>query len=194
MFKFIKKLFGCKSANTPVIDRMIETFGHLIINNDATYSGGLYGKDANGDDLPAEVKCEKYFKIKIGELMSGRGDWGGGFDFTCKPFVEIHVDCYSKILHVCAGEPFYNSSANTKKASIIAKTLVDELNAQLKNSKDKRAVANNLRQPERPKDEYVVTNNRWLRGVLDTIRSMYWMNVENLWERRIEIRERSYQR
>ena len=175
MFKFIKKLFGRKSTNTPVIDRMIETFGHLVINNDVTYSGSLYGKTANDDDLTEEVKREKYFKIKIGELMSGYGDWGGGFDHTCKPFVEIHIDCCSNILNVCAGEPFYNSGAAAEKASVKAKELVDELSAQLEKSKDK----------------CIETNNRWLRGVLDTIRSMYRVNEEHLWKHRIEIRERN---
>lgn len=77
MFRFINKLFELKSKNTPVIDRMIETFGHLVINNDVTYSGSLYGKDANDDNLPEKVKNEKYFKIKIGKFMSGYGDWGG---------------------------------------------------------------------------------------------------------------------
>ena len=174
MFKFIKKLFGRKPANVPVIDRMIATFGHLVINNDVTYSGSLYGKTVNDDDLPSEVKREKYFKIKIGELMSGCGDWGGGFDHTCKPFVEIHIDCHSKILNVCAGEPFYNSGEGARKASVIAKKLADELNAQLEKSEDKR----------------VVTNNRWLRGVLYTIHCMYWFGEVDLWKRRIEIQER----
>lgn len=175
MFEFIKKLFGRKSSNTPVIDRMIETFGHLVINNDVTYGGSLYGKTANDDDLPEKVKREKYFKIKIGELMSGYGDWGEGFDHTYKPFVEIHVDCCSKILHVCAGEPFYNSSEVAKQASVIAKKLVDELNARLEKSEDKR----------------VVTNNQWLRGVLDTIYSIYWTRGTDLWKRRFEIQERN---
>jgi len=193
MFKFIKKLFGHKSSNTPVIDRMVEIFGHLVINNDVTYSGDLYGKTANDDDLPEEVKREKYFKIKIGKLMSGYGDWGGGFDHACKSFVEIHIDCHSKILNVCAGEPFYNSSEAARKASVIAKELVDELNAQIEKSKSKRAVANSLsvRLVERSKDEYVVTNNRWLRGVLDTIHSIYWTSGADLWKHRIEIQERN---
>ena len=175
MFNFIKKLFGCKSANVPVIDKMIEAFGHLTINNDVTYSGDPYGRTVNGDDLPTEVRREKYFKIKIGKLMSGYGDWGGGFDHTHKPFVEIHVNCCSEILLVCAGEPFYNSSEVTKEAAVIAEKLVDELNAQLEQSENKR----------------VVTNNMWLRGALDTIRSICWTSEVDLWKRRIEIYERN---
>lgn len=177
MFKFIKKLFGCKSANTPVIDKMISIFRHLTINNDVTYSGDLYGRTVNGDDLPEEVKREKYFKIKIGKLMSGHGDWGRGFDYVHKPFVEIHVNCYSEILYVCAGEPFYNSAEVTKEAATIAKKLVDELNAQLAQSENKR----------------IVTNNMWLRGALDTIRSICWTSEVDLWKRRIEIYERKQQ-
>ena len=175
MFKFIKKLFGRKPTNVPVIDRMIKIFGHLTINNDITYNGALYGRTVNEDDLPAEVKREKYFKIKIGKLMSGYGDWGGGFDYTHKPFVEIHVNSYSEILLVCAGEPFYNSSEVTKQAYVIAKKLVDELNAQLEQSENK----------------FVVTNNMWLRGALDTIRSICWTSQVDLWQRRIEIYERN---
>lgn len=174
MFKFIKKLFGRKPSDVPVIDRMIETFGELTVSNDVGYTGNRYGKDANDDDLPEEVKHEKYFKIKIGKLMSGYGDWGGGFDHVYKSFVEIHINCYSKILNVCAGKPFYNSSETMQKASVIAKKLVDELNAQLENSDDKR----------------VVTNNWWLRGVLDFIHGVCWANGADLWDHRIEIRER----
>lgn len=175
MFKFIKKLFGRKPPEVPVIDRMIEIFDHLVVSNDVTYSGVLYGMDANDDDLPEAVKREKYFKIKIGQLMSGYGDWGGGLDHTYKPYVEIHIDCHSKILNVCAGRPFYNSGEDTRKASVIAKKLVDELNAQLAKSESKR----------------VVTNNWWLRGVLDFIRNVYCANGTDLWKHRIEIRERN---
>lgn len=175
MFKFIKKLFGRKPPEVPVIDRMIEIFDHLVVSNDVDRCCNRYDKDVNGNDLPEKVKREKYFKIEIGRLMSGYDDWGGGFDRVYKPFVEIHIDGFSNIFNVCAGEPYYNSSEDTRKASVIAKKLVDELNAQLAKSESKR----------------VVTNNWWLRGVLDFIRNVYCANGTDLWKHRIEISERN---
>lgn len=157
-------------------DKLVDLIGGdaLEVYNGVTYSRTRNDRDA--DDQPLNLGTDKWFKIKIGQYVSGLGDWGGGFDRAVCAVAEVYVDNNGKVLHVCAGYPYYNSP--TKQAD-------EELHEKVKSEIDK------IRQ-HLSSTKYVEleTKDQWLRGVLDTIHKVTYIGEADLWKYCINIEKR----
>jgi len=179
MFKnlFEKLLFeGRKKNNTSFFDKLVEIIGD---NNIEVYNGVTYSQTRNNhdaDDQPLNLGTDKWFKIKIGRYVSGIGDWGGGFDRAVCAVAEVYVDNNGKVLHVCAGYPYYNSS--TKEAD---EALHEKVQFEVDKFKLHLSCHDNVR---------LETNDQWLRGVLDAIHNFTFFGEADLWKHCINISRR----
>ena len=154
-------------------DKLVDLIRSDVIEvyNGVTYSQTRNDRDA--DDQPLNLGTDKWFKIKIGQYVSGIGDYGGGFDRAVCAVAEVYVDNNGKVLHVCAGYPYYNSP--TKEADEALHEKVEQLIAAIK----LRLSNNNYVKLE--------TRDQWLRGVLDTIHKVTYFGEADLWKHCIVI-------
>lgn len=154
-------------------DKLVDLIGSDILDvyNGVTYSQTRNDRDAN--DQPLNLGTDKWFKIKIGQYVSGAGDWGDGFDRTTCAVAEVYVDTNGKVLHVCAGYPYYNSPTKEKDDILCNKVEneIEEIKAYLASQ------------------DYVKlsTRDQWLRGVLDTIHKVTYIGEADLWKHCIVI-------
>lgn len=157
-------------------DKLVNLIGSdaIEVYNGVTYSQTRNDRDA--DEQPLNLGTDKWFKIKIGQYVSGIGDWGGGFDRAVCAVAEVYIDNNGKVLHACAGYPYYNSP--TKKAD-------DALHEKVKSEIDKIKL-------ELSNNNYVKleTRDQWLNGVLDTIHKVTFIGEADLWKHIINIEKR----
>lgn len=157
-------------------DKLVDLIGNDVISvyNGVTYS--LTRNERDADDQPLNLGTDKWFKIKIGKYVSGLGDWGGGFDRASCAVAEVYVDNNGKVLHVCAGYPYYNSP--TKQAD-------EALHEKVKSEIDK--IRQHLSSTEYVKLE---TKDQWLNGVLDTIHNVTYIGEADLWKHVFHVTKR----
>ena len=154
-------------------DKLVDLIGSdaLEVHNGITYSQSRNALDAN--EQPLKLGTDKWFKIKIGRYVSGLGDWGGGFDRAVCAVAEVYIDNNGKVLHVCAGCPYYNSPTKEADEALHEKVQfeIDKINLHLSNI------------------DYVKleTRDQWLRGVLDTIHKVTYIGEADLWKHCIAI-------
>ena len=154
-------------------DKLVDLIGSdaLEVYNGITYSQSRNALDAN--EQPLKLGTDKWFKIKIGRYVSGLGDWGGGFDRAVCAVAEVYIDNNGKVLHVCAGCPYYNSPTKEADEALHEKVQfeIDKINLHLSNI------------------DYVKleTRDQWLRGVLDTIHKVTYIGEADLWKHCIAI-------
>lgn len=155
-------------------DKLVNVLGtnSIEVYNGVTYSGERVSHD--GCEQPIDFNTEKWFKIKVGRFISGRGDWGNEFEYTSCSIVEIYIDSYCNILRVCACEPFYNSPTRKTDLKLYEK-------AALEVNKFNAYFALN---GGRVKFE---TQNQWLKGVLETIYQASWVGDVDFWKHAIII-------
>ena len=75
------------------IDRIISLTGginHVTLWNGVNFSREFMFK--NQDDKFDTPENLPYLKIGFGQYISGRGDWGGGFEYSCWPIVSVFID------------------------------------------------------------------------------------------------------
>ena len=157
-------------------DKLLAVVGSedIEVYNGVTYSQTRNDTDAN--DQPFKFDTEKWFKIKVGKYVSGYGDWGGGFDRASCAVAEVYIATDGRVLHVCAGSPYYNSSTKEadEKLHEKVKKEIDEIKLRLSSTKC----------------VILETNDPWLRGVLDTIRTADLVGEADLWKHIITIKKR----
>lgn len=132
--------------------------------------------DTDADDRHFKFDTEKWFKIKVGKYISGRGDWGGGLDYSSCAVAEVYIGTDGRVLHVCAGSPYYNSPTREADEKLHEKVLkeIDEIKLRLSSTKC----------------VMLQTNDPWLRGVLDTIHTADFIGEADLWKHIINIKKR----
>lgn len=72
-----------------------------------------------------ELYHNGYIEIGIGRSTSGRGDWGGGFDYATTSPMKITIDNNYKIIKA-ETDSFYNSKSS-KQIERVAKTFIGRL-------------------------------------------------------------------
>ena len=157
-------------------DKLVDLIGSDVIEvyNGVTYSQSRNALDA--DEQPLKLGTDKWFKIRIGQYVSGIGDWGGGFDRAVCAVAEVYVDNNGKVLHVCAGCPYYNSP--TKEAD---EALHEKVKSLINAFKTYLASKDYVR---------LETRDQWLEGVLDTIHKVTYIGEADLWKHCIVIEKR----
>lgn len=152
-----------------------------IIGSDAieVYNGVTYSQTRNDTDADHQhfhFDTEKWFKIKVGKYISGYGDWGGGFDRASCAVAEVYIATDGRVLHVCAGSPYYNSPTKEADEKLHEKVQneIDEIKLRLSSMKC----------------VMLQTNDPWLRGVLETIRTADLIGEADLWKHIINITKR----
>ena len=162
-----------KKAEPSEFDQLVKIVGSDVLSiwNGTTYNLTRPTKDENGDELP--FKQKRWFKIRIGKFRSGRGDWGGGFEYATSSVAEVYIDRSGTIMHICAVMPFYNSYTRDADDLLYSKVkaFVDEYNA-------KHGTEDWCRRP-------MVTNtqDQWLRGALAVLSSVGNCNDEaDFWQ------------
>ena len=170
MFNFLKR--KPKKALS-FFDKLVDLIGSdaLEVYNGVTYSQTRNGRDA--DDQPLKLDTDKWFKIKIGQYVSGCGDWGGGYSRTCCAVAEVYIDTNGKVLHACAGYPYYNSPTKERDEALYEK---------VKNEIEK--IKSHISSKDCIKLE---TRDQWLTGVLDTIHKAVYIGEADLWKHTIVI-------
>jgi len=156
-----------KLANDAIVDRLIELIGdeHIEVYNVVTYYGDRNTDDGNYHKL--NLPTDKWFKIRIGKYYSGYGDWGGGFDHTCCAVAEVYIDSRGKILHVCAPSPYCNSPNRKRDEALHEKVAKEVCNMHTQLSAG--AI-------------WFKTNDMWLKGVIDTLKNMDFIQELDLWK------------
>ena len=72
-----------------------------------------------------ELYHNGHIEIGIGRSTSGRGDWGGGFDYATTSPIKITIDKNYKIIKA-ETDSFYNSKSS-KQIERVAKTFIGRL-------------------------------------------------------------------
>ena len=157
-------------------DKLLAVVGseNIEVYNGVTYSQTR--NDTDVDDQPFKFDTEKWFKIKVGKYVSGYGDWGGGFDRASCAVAEVYIATDGRVLHVCAGRPYYNSPTKEADEKLHEKVQneIDEIKLRLSSMKC----------------VMLKTNDPWLRGVLDTIHTADFIGEADLWKHCIHIEKR----
>lgn len=118
--KLFEKLFDKK--NLP-IDRLLEftSPGMFYFWNGVNYSDEIMlTKDPNypqhGSDYYTAKDPPPFVKIGFGNVVSGYGDWGGGFDRTSEPLVEMFINKKDlTIRSIRISDGFYNGERPSKE-------------------------------------------------------------------------------
>ena len=157
-------------------DKLLAVVGSEDIE---VYNGVTYSQtrnDTDADDQPIKFDTEKWFKIKVGKYVSGYGDWGGGFDRASCAAAEVYIATDGRVLHVCAGRPYYNSPTKEADEKLHEKVLkeIDEIKLRMSSMKC----------------VMLRTKDPWLRGVLDTIHTADFIGEADLWKHIINIKKR----
>lgn len=157
-------------------DKLLAVVGSddIEVYNGVTYSQTRNDTDAN--DQPFKFDTEKWFKIKVGKYVSGYGDWGGGFDRASCAVAEVYIATDGRVLHVCAGSPYYNSP--TKEAD---EKLHEKVQKEIDEIKLRLSSMDNV---------MLRTNDPWLCGVLNTIHTADFIGEADLWKHIINIKKR----
>ena len=170
-------LFKRKPKPLSFFDKLVNLINTDIIEvyNGLTYFGERNTTDGSGE--PLKFNTEKWFKIRIGHYISGLGDWSGGFDRVACAVAEVYVDCFSKVLHVCANQPYYNSPTKEADDKLYEKVKheVDEIKSYLSSNDDVK----------------LETRDWWLKGVLESICSMSFIGEANLWKHPVTIKKQT---
>ena len=157
-------------------DKLLAVVGSddIVVYNGVTYSQSRNALDA--DEQPLKLGTDKWFKIKVGRYLSGYGDWGGGFDRESCAVAEVYIGTDGRVLHVCAGSPYYNSPTKEADEKLHEKVQkeIDEIKLRLSSLKC----------------VMLRTNDPWLRGVLETIHIADLMGEADLWKHCIHIEKR----
>lgn len=157
-------------------DKLLAVVGSedIEVYNGVTYSQTRNDTDADGQSFKFDT--EKWFKIKVGKYISGYGYWCSGFDYALCAVAEVYIATDGRVLHVCAGRPYYNSPIKEadEKLHEKVKKEIDEIKLRLSSMKC----------------VMLRTNDPWLRGVLDTIHTADSIGKADLWKHIISIKKR----
>ena len=157
-------------------DKLLAVVGSddIEVYNGVTYNQTRNDTDADGQHFKFDT--EKWFKIKVGKYISGYGDWGGGFDHASCAVAEVYICTDGRVLHACAGSPYYNSPTKEADEKLHEKVQkeIDEIKLRLSSLKC----------------VMLRTNDPWLRGVLDTIHTADFIGEADLWKHCIHIEKR----
>jgi len=99
-------LFRKKVLN---VDTLLRRIGHNKIHVSNGYSIGWTGSGV----VDKEAFDNKWLKIGIGRTISGRGDWGGGFEYSSTFPIRVTIDKDYNIKAV-KFDDFYNSRDSEK--------------------------------------------------------------------------------
>lgn len=157
-------------------DKLLSVVGSDDIE---VYNGVTYNQtrnDTDADDQHFKFDTEKWFKIKVGKYISGYGDWGGGFERASCAVAEVYIATDGRVLHVCAGRPYYNSPTKEADEKLHEKVQkeIDEIKLRLSSLKC----------------VMLKTKDPWLRGVLETIHTADFIGEADLWKHIINITKR----
>lgn len=191
MIKFLKKLFGPRKLP---IDRLLEFTGSQLFYfwNGVNYNDEIM---LTKDDYPqhgmnyyTKKDPPPFFKIGFGQVVSGYGDWGGGFDRTAEPLVEMFVymnDLSIRTIRISNG--FYNGGRPSDKLMKKLKKIMKHIRVADKlettNTEINQILQLFIQTPAELKHGFCITHNGSGEGSFNSFKSHLEWSIKHYKER-----------